>query len=417
MKLPKFSVRKIFYNNKSLFILSILAAILLWFTVVSNIMPFVSKSFGGISVQIDKQAPNLTRTGLEPIGNIQTVGVEVYGPRYLIGRLSSDDFVITGRVNDITRAGIYELQLSAVLKDPDSQITIKKISPARVSVYFDRMIAKNIPITVDIADGKTADGYVTGTATANPASVTVVGPEQAVLGIKKAAAAVHIGNNASSDVTATSNIVLYNKSGQANMENLNIGATEAKVTVPILKAKTVQLELAFTGMPAGFSASNATYTLAPSQIVVAGRDSDIAAMSSTLTLGTLKVTDLDLKTTKIFPVNLPDGILSVKNIHSATAAITLQNTACKVLSTSNFATANLSSRYGINILSASVGGIQLYGPASDIPSVTAPLATLNLAGLSYTGPQNVPVTISVPGKSGFWVRGTYQARVYVYPRW
>lgn len=416
MKVPHISMKKIFYNNKSLFILSLVAALLLWFIVVSNIMPGTNKSIGGVQVLISEENPVLRSIGLQVIDTDHpSVSVEVSGPRYLVGQLSSKDFIVTARLNPVNGAGTFQLQLNATLANANSALSIKGVSPSSVNVYFDRLVTRKMPVSVVTVSSKVADGYMLGTPTANPETVTVIGPEQQLNKLQKAIVAVNVNDGATDAVTATSNIVLYNRQKQADVTHLKMDATQAQITVPVLKTKTINLKLDYSNAPADFNVANVSTMLSPAQIEVAGKASVIDALSSTLSLGNVDIQTLNVQNTQKFDISLPDGIIAVNGANTSTAAITLNNTGSGVYSTRKFTVVNLPSGYGINIRTSVLDNIQLMGPSSAMANVGEPLATIDMGkAFQGVGAQDAPVTISVPGQNGFWVKGAYKVRVYVY---
>lgn len=406
--------REALNSKKFLVLISVILSFLFWFLVVSSVTPETTKKFKNVTVQLTNDNINLTKLGLQAFDTDHSaVSVQVSGPRYLIGRLSAKDIVVTPQAASVKGQGSYTLALSARLAQPNPQLLITRVEPASVSVYYDRSASRYLPVTVEIKGGNAAQGYLLQAAASSPGSVQVTGPELEIAALTKAAAAVSIGNNADDTVTQSTDIVLYVGTKQADTSHLTLDKKQAQVTVPILKLKQVTMKLTYTDIPAGFDMKNLASVFTPAQITVMGRKDVIDSLSDEVMLGTIKVSTLNLKNTFKYNVLLPNGISSKDGVNTATAALSLSNTGVTTLSTRNIATANTPSGYMVTVRTRTLRGITLLGPAADIGNVSDVLATANLASITSEGDFEVPVTISVPGKTGYWSNGNYKVSVRV----
>lgn len=61
---------------------------------------------------------------------------------------------------------------------------------------------------------------------------------------------------------------------------------------------------------------------------------------------------------------------------------------------------------------STLNNIKLFGPASDIGSVNSVTATVDMSAINVIeGTYEAPVTITVPGKSGYWVTSKYYVTI------
>lgn len=410
--------RKILYNNHIVMAFSLVAAVIFWFIVVINVSPDYKLTVRGVAVDIDESSSVLTTLGLHAVdSSTGTVSITVGGPRNVIGRLKSDDFSVTPNLGNISKAGSYELELSATLKNPDNRISIMKINPAYVTVKFDTLATKDLPIEIKVQDNSVPEGYLMQTASANPSQVTISGPSSDLAKVANAVTYVKIGGNKTSTNIIKSDIELVDSNGkQLNLPNVQMSTPQAQVTVPILKMAEVALDASFTNVPTGFDVNNIDYSIDPKTITVAGEENKIDSLSK-ISLGTIDFSQLGLKTVKAMSIpNL--GVMNVENITTANVTVNLKNTAERQVSTSTFKILNQPKGYTVTNKTKQITGITLFGPSASITKVPEVDAIIDMSSVqSGTGQYEVPVSFDVPGMTGFWVTGQYHAVVEVRRQW
>ncbi|MDR3643709.1 MAG: CdaR family protein [Clostridia bacterium] len=413
MKAP--AVKKLFYNNKALALISLILSFLFWFLVVSNIAPDYTKTISGVKIQFSSDKTGLGYAGLHVIDTSRnTVSVVVSGPRYLIGQLSASDITVTPRLGAVNTQGTFNVALDAALVTANSMITIQKVDPATVSAYFDRITAKTLPITINVENTNVASGYVMQTATASPASVSVSGPSAEIAKLTKAVVTIKVNNNASDFVESEEKVILYDGSTEADLSHLQLGISTVDVTVPILKVKQLSLKVSYTNVPKGFDIRNVVCTISPANIRVGGKSDVIDSLSGEVNLGNLSIPSLGLTNTINYNIVLPSGISAVEGVTTATATITLKDTAMKYFNTRTISVVNVPSGYKVTVRTAQLNHIKLFGPAKGMGTVNAVQAVADMQGsINGTGDYEVPVTILVPGKSGYWASGIYNVLVEV----
>lgn len=411
---PSFS-RRILYNDNLLKILSLVAAVIFWFIVVINVSPDYKHTFYGVAVGIDENSATLTSLGLHVVEKSPSaVSVVVTGPRNVIGALTADDFTVAPNISDISKAGSYELELTASLKVPDNRIKITKVNPANITVNFDTMVTKTLPVKVKVEESNVPDGYLMQTAQASPTEITLSGPTTELSQVSKAVAYVKVDDGATKTTVIKSDIVLLDsKDKELKLGHVQLSASAVQVTVPIMKTRDVKLKANFTNVPDGFDTSNIVYTVSPSTISLAGDEDKIDAMSG-ISLGDIDFTKLDLSTTQTLDIPVAEGIVNIENVTSAKVTVQLKNTSTRVMSTGTFTISNKPSGYTVTNETKNITNIKIFGPSSDIANVTGITAVIDMSAVqSGTGQYEVPVTFKVPGKTGYWVTGTYNAVVQV----
>lgn len=406
---------KILYNNNILKIISLVAAVLFWFIVVISISPDYKRTVYNVPVTIDENTSALTSLGLHVVDkNPKSVSVQVAGPRNIIGALTSSDFVITPNLSQVTKTGSYEIEVSAALKVPDNRVKIAGVDPVKITVKFDTIVTKTLPVEISVEGGNVPDGYLMQTAVSNPSEITISGPTSELSEVTRATVTVKVDSGAKKTASSKCDVVLLDANGnEVKNEHILKSASSVDVTVPILKTKSVPLKVSFENVPADVDSTKVKYMISPAQILIAGDEDTVNSMNE-IVIGSINFRDIDLKTTKTIEIANVDGIKNVDNITNAQVNITLTGIDSKTVDVTNFNIQNTDDNYKYSTQTKKITGVKLFGPSSDVGSITNLTAVVDMKSVqSGTGQFEVPVTFEVPGKKGYWVSGSYSVVVNI----
>ena len=114
MKKNKFSIGRLFYNDKFVMIFSVLVSIILWFTVsATNTSTESHKVISDIPVTIEL-SQNAKDNDLMVFNDNQTASVSVSGSSFIVSQVQKENILVTAlQAGTIDRAGTYTLVLSA----------------------------------------------------------------------------------------------------------------------------------------------------------------------------------------------------------------------------------------------------------------------------------------------------------------
>lgn len=408
--------RGLFYNKVFLRVLSLALAVLLWLVVVLHVSPNSQHRVSGVAITFSENEPYLTSLGLHIVGNSsKTVSITLSGPRYLIGRYQADDFSVVPNYSGIGKTGTYTVPLVATMNSPDNRVHIVQVNPASISVRFDTLLTKTLSVQpVMPGNYKVPKGYLLQTLQAVPATVTVSGPTSELKQVTGAVANVSIREGATQTTQVTSEVSLVDASGkEVDQSHMQLSSNTVQVTVPILKTAAAALTVGFSNLPDGFDASNLTYTVTPAKISVAGDKDKVDGLQS-IALGTIDFSTLGIDTNETLAVPDLDGLMNRDNITSAVVSIHLHNIAQKTVSAKTFTFVNVPQNRSARVLTSVLTGVRLFGPSASIGSVNAVTGVIDVSKAdNATGQFELPVTFTVPGHTGFWVQGSYQAVVEV----
>ena len=257
------------YNDKLVFIFSLIVAFVIWLMVVINVSPTITNVIKDVEVTIDNTVPS--QFGLEVFGDSEfTVDVTVKGKKYVISSASllADDIVVTAQTNNVDSAGVRTLQLKAESKSGRTDYTITGISVKTVDVYFDT--AKTVQMVIEsdvIADGFpiVSDGFECGDINLSSTSVTITGPSTEVNSIEKVVARLVLDESLSSNKSADAELIPLNDKGKNNFKYLTMSENKVVLTIPVLRVKELQTSVIFKNAPDNFVVTPLKYTVSPAK--------------------------------------------------------------------------------------------------------------------------------------------------------
>lgn len=198
-------------NKKALFIASVIFAFIFWILTADNI----TKTFTEIPLKLS--LPESVAQELEIFSSSDDyVSVTVDGKRVAVDALSSDSFLATIDLSEVSEAGEKSYNVS-VKCTGNSSVDISKVEPANISLMIDRPMTKTVQVKTDFT--YSPEGYYVDHNA--PATVEVSGPESYVEKVKCAYIGGKVNSHNATSVTNNYTLTLY--------DNENPHSTEAKV--------------------------------------------------------------------------------------------------------------------------------------------------------------------------------------------
>ena len=130
-----------------------------------------------------------------------SVDVEIKGMNYEIGSYTAADLVATVNLDDVTKEGTYDLDIDVKSSHSTDKVTVVSVNPDTVSVEFDRLTTKTIPLTAEAPLISAEEGYILKETTTSPSEITIEGPKNDLDNISKAVAQISKSKKISEDTT------------------------------------------------------------------------------------------------------------------------------------------------------------------------------------------------------------------------
>lgn len=219
-------------------VLSIIAAVILWFYVVDIRTTIEEKIITGIPVVIENFD---TEANLDVIsGKEHTIEVTVSGIKNDIEKISQKDIVVTADMNGIAAAGTYKLSLNVA---SPSGITVKDKSSSEITVTVDRTTSRHFPIEVEyFYNDLDSSVYQIGDEILSASSIQITGPQKIVDSIDKMLVQLNIDVIKDTIDSKGSTVVPVDKDGNVvSSPYIKFNQSTVDVLIPVYKEADVEI--------------------------------------------------------------------------------------------------------------------------------------------------------------------------------
>lgn len=409
----KLSFSKLLDNRRFLMIFSLVLAAISWMLTVTYINTSESSDIDNVPVDLTyQQEEYLAPNNLNVITKDElTVKVEVKADRKILSelKLKPETLSVYADLSKIPQAGTYDVPLEvADMKG----VTVLGITPPTVSLLIDRQSTAKFTIKPELKNLSVPDDYVAQSTVINPKSVEITGPEADIQRIDKCVASVEFQEPLTKTETRSAEIKLYSAEGvELSTDALIMNTKTVDITVPVYKQKQLKTRFQYTGYPQDFPLDEFRYTLSADTVTVAGPDSVVDTLEY-LDIGYVALNEIDEGKIFTFEVSLPNGVNPINAPETITLSFNLDDVGASnfTIPASNIFLKNVPTNYDVTLLTQSINNVRFLGDKEVLETLTAQdlVAEIDLSNKEpSTGPYNLPVTISAPGKGFVWaVNGT-----------
>lgn len=281
-------------------VLSAVIAIVIWVVAIQESDPPNNQLW---------QVP-ITVMGVPPDGRllnqpVETIQLLVQAPTSIMGDLSLTDFLA---FIDLSQVPFGTQELPIQVETSRDYVQIISWIPQKMTVELERIISRQIPVTVNIR-GSVSAGFQAGTPFLEPTSITVTGPDSRVNSLNEARITVFLDNTRQTFV-ASLRPVYYDMQGSVvGTSALSVSADLVQVTVPVEELEGFAqkpITVNWVGMPApGYRLLNVT--VEPSSVLVTGRPIQLDNLTR-LQTETIDISGLKESFTQEVTLDLPNGI-------------------------------------------------------------------------------------------------------------
>lgn len=268
-------MKKKLLNNLGLKLLSVVAAVAVWFVAIMVGNPRQSTSFSNIQVKlINTELLENENKVYEILDHSDIVRVTVQAPRDLIDQIRASDIVATADVSKLTEVNTIAIEYSMT---DDVGVLGMTGNHDVVRLKVEERARKWVNVEGDTT-GTVADGYMVGNVIRDQTRIEVSGPKSAVEKISKALVLVDV-NDATTNVSINADVLLCDAEGNrlnfTNVEKTDVMRVEAQ----ILAKKEIPVEWKPAGIPAeGYLATGVVEYSSPT-ILIAGQMSALTNIS------------------------------------------------------------------------------------------------------------------------------------------
>ncbi len=267
-------------NNIGLKLLSLLLAFLLWVTVINSQDPLEKKEFTNVPVTILNESSLTEKDKIPEIVEGETITVEVEARRSICDKLTVRDIVAVADFEKLSVTNAVTIEVS-VKGYTSREVEIVRGQNEVMKLSLEDSISKEFPVKIATM-GEPATGYVTGDMVASPNIITLTGSSTQIGKIKEVVLVVDI-SDLSNERQVSDVPVVYDMEGEiVDSGKVSLSSENVKVTVPVLKTKSVTIDVKTVGeVAAGYEISSISYL--PQSVIVAGTATDLVLLGNKLT--------------------------------------------------------------------------------------------------------------------------------------
>lgn len=416
-------LHRIIYDNKLLFMVSLILGFVFWLIVTISLSPTDVAVIKDVPVSIDLVNSVPAKFDLQIFGQTDfTVDITITGKRSIVNSssINKNSVKVVAQTSYVDSAGKHTLKLKITKADENDEFEILSSSEEEIECYFDVYKEQEFPIEARLVyDGELVEGgYYSTQPLVSAENVLVSGPATEVNAISHLYARAEVEKKLNDTQTYQAELVAVNDIGaQLHYLTFDNGNADVTVTVPVYLLAEKPLTVSFKGKPADLPDDAVTFTVEPDSARVGIADKDSAAQLESVEVASIDFSllrpgknEFTVKASDITGVVFPDGPDSVK----VTVNVRGGDTAEMTLPVDNISFANAPAKAAATA-AAPVTGVTVAGPKEALKE----LEDSNLYGLvdltdfdpESGAAQEMPVKISVKGSSDCWVCGTYTVSV------
>lgn len=381
--------------------LSVLVAFLIWVYYTNNYAASMSKTFYNVDVvysgeEAMRDSQNLVVSQVDT----EKVNVTLTGNRREISKLSAEDIKAVVNLYSVTREGYRTMSYSISYPTSvnSSGIKVSNQTPQTVGLYISKLSTKVVDV-VGTFEGTVLEGYAVDSTrmSFDPATVTLVGPEEILSQIDKAHVLVS-REDVSSSFTVTANYTFINAEGESvetDQAEIQTDTENIVTTVPISMKKEVSLGVTLIDGGGAVGNENVIVEVKPSTITIAG-DAETLESINSLSIATIDLSDYTEYPTTEVNIVLPNGTDNLSGVSTATISLTFTGLSWDLFNVTNLSCTGLEEGYTAKIITSSlVTTIRAPEDVFDQIKANNIRAVADLTGLTTT--TRAPVTFYVDG--------------------
>ena len=414
----KFSIGKLFYNDRFVILFSILVAFIIWFSISSTSQETILYNVAEVPITLPELSDDLR---FFYNGELKA-DVKISGNAIIVAGVTANDIYITANdTSHITTPGSYRVSLipkkMGIITDYSFEPSASQsVSPSSIDVFVDRYAEKEFSLTDRIDVGSLGTDIYAPAPNLSPQTVKITGAETVINRISEVAAVYNFDKPVTQTTTIEANIVMFDAAGnEISNEYAQPEVTSVSATVPILRIKNVEVVPNIINAPDSFVLDNNDVIIEPSTVEIAVPDGaeDIDSVST----DAIDLSKVDLDNNE-FVVNLiiPSGFRNPKQITTAKVTFDKSKISSKKITISSFTIVNQVADKKTTVSTKSIV-VTVIGDTEQIKNLTAAnlTAVVDMSARStIAGVLEMPVTININSKFPFcWVKGTYKVDVSI----
>lgn len=416
-KIRRFSVSRLFKNNKFILVISLIISIAVWITVSFSSTNEVTATVSNIPIKITLSEDAVNSDLHIFTGTDQTRSVTITGNRLAVGSVTADDIIITApNAGTILHPDSYNLSLTAKKRNSSDQFDIVSISDPQITVYVDQLQEKEVEVKNKLKTDFSDDKYYSS-VNISPKKVTVKGPKSEVENVSYAAVTDKVEGIPTKAETMDCSLTFFDaKSVEVNSNLISCDDDTVKVSVVALTRKEVPIKLNISDFPQGLDIDDySEYDGMSNTTIQIGATDDI--LKDIEYISTEEIDLSNYKNEKYdaqeFSLDLPSGVTNISGIKSVNVAFDFSDFSTKSITIFRDKFEVTGGEY--NSIETAQLSVTVVGPESSLRYITADDLECVIDLSSYKGStgnegtiMSVPAKVTVKNNKSGWAYGSYE---------
>lgn len=340
-------------------LISVLAAVVLWLYVVTNVTPERDFRVSSVHVSIDGMSALEERGLVITKQSDDEIDLDIRTSRDNLSKLNKSSIRINADVSKIREPGSYTLNTVVTFPDTVRTSAVVILQKSEITITVEQLQKQSFNIQLKTT-GDVMDGFLFDKANAvlDPMQVVVTGLEEDIAKIADVVVNYDVSNLIETAYPTVSLLFLDEEGNEIEFsEHTSFSVTDTRLTLPVYRTREIQLALDYLE-GGGVKASNVKLTFDPaSSIRVMGTADVIDALDDSLVLGTVDLAKIPDEYEQTFSLDvLPAGVNNISGIKDVTAIIKLTGVSTDTIDVSDIRLKNLKPDYEVKLatLTASV---------------------------------------------------------------
>lgn len=213
-------------NDKIVYLISLLIAIVMWWSISYNSLPFTKEDEYSVKIQDVKVQAMYNEGEFELSQKTDKIDITLIGNKFILDNLPTSSYRVFINLRGLGPGKHRNVPIQV----EGLPINVRKeIYPSTIDIELEKKVKKEVPVQVDLI-GSVADGYQVEPTLLKPDKVLVKGTESMLSKVTVVKAAVNI-SGAKDSVQKLVKLDVYGPEGPVG--GVEISPETAEVTVPV----------------------------------------------------------------------------------------------------------------------------------------------------------------------------------------
>ena len=346
--------------------ISLLAAFLLWYYVISVVSPGSTEVIYDIPVVFEGETVLNEDRGMMITSDAEdvTVVLTLSGNRTDLAKVNKGNITIKVNLTRVYDPGRHELTYDIIFPGdvPNGALTVEKKNPETIELTVEKRITKPVEVRVNFT-GSAAENYMADTENRvlDYPIINISGPTSVIDLVDHARIDVDLTGRVES-INENFGYVLCDADGKPlDVDMITPETREVHMDMKIFRFKQIPLVLQLT-YGGGAWEDTVEVNIDPANISISGSDALLADLNA-VQLGSIDLSSMEEDAELKYPIVLPEGITNLSERTEATVTVKFRNLATRDLEVSNITTINVPEGMEAVLLSQ-VLKVRLRGPAA-----------------------------------------------------